>query len=180
MTKLICIKKIISVLIFLFGVFIVGGCSSILSTGNSTQEAGTVTIEDGRKVKAALNIALQAVKNDDVNAADQAFKHMMTLSPRSPTSLNHYAIFLREQWRIEEAENIYLTALDYSPRDAMTHWNLGVLYDLYLGKFKLAIKHYELYATNTAQPDKRVKGWIMDLQRRIKNNESTLAKGGAE
>lgn len=50
----------------------------------------------------------------------------------------------------------------------MSHWNIAVLYDLYLGQPAKALKHYQAYQQVTEQPDKRVHGWLVDLQHRIK------------
>ena len=63
-----------------------------------------------------------------------------------------------------------------APNDAMTHYNLGILYDIYLGKTELALQHYRKYQQVLAEPDKRVGGWIKDLERR----GNTLVENAAE
>jgi len=131
-------------------------------------QQGAETLTDTREVRALLTRAVSAQNANDLTGADLLFQEMMNYDPESPDALNSYAIFLREQWRLEEAEEIYLRALKYAPNDSMSHWNLAVLYDLYLGQAAKALKHYQAYQRVTEQPDKRVHGWLVDLQHRIK------------
>lgn len=116
-------------------------------------------------VKSSLASALAALDKGDSDAAAAAFQKMLDKGARSPESLNHYAIYLREQWRMEEAEKIYLRALVAAPNSAMTHYNLGILYELYLGKQDLALKHYRRYQKVIGEPDKKVGAWIKALER---------------
>ena len=136
--------------------------------GNPVQQT---TVDDSRTVKKLLNEALAAVAGQDYQQADKAFTDMLAAGARSPASLNHYAIYLREQWRIDEAEQVYQQALKYSPIDAMTHWNIAILYELYKGDYKQAVAHYQQYQQYASEPDKRVAAWIGDLQRRIAAGE---------
>ena len=51
------------------------------------------------------------------------------------------------------------------------HWaawtNLGILYELYLGKLPEALEYYRTYQSMLSEPDRRVQGWVMDLERRL-------------
>jgi len=147
-------------------VLLLSACSTVpggkLETGKQAQ------ISDSRSVQNLLAKALQAIDSNDSEAAAAAFTAMLEKGAKSPASLNHYAIYLREQWQLEQAEEVYLRALVSAPNDAMTHYNLGILYDIYLGKSELALKHYQKYQQVIAEPDKRVGGWINDLKRRSK------------
>ncbi|MFT7175684.1 MAG: hypothetical protein ACJAUG_001685 [Halioglobus sp.] len=49
----------------------------------------------------------------------------------------------------------------------MTHRNLGILYDVYLGEKIKALRHFNRYQTLTGGADRKVKGWIVDLQRQL-------------
>lgn len=150
-------------------------CSTLVNNDINKESSIKKSVKDSRNVNAALDIALQAVENNQLVEANQAFESMMQLGAKSPDSLNHYGIFLREQWRVEEARAIYIKALKHSPANAMTHWNLAVLYELYMGKLDKAVGHYKKYAEYADNPDKRIKGWVIDLERRIKTQASTTA-----
>ncbi len=153
-----------SLLLLILASLILGGCSFTGGSGNQLDEP----VRDGRAVRSLLVQAVQAEQRGDIENADLLFQEMMMHEPRSPDALNSYAIFLREQWRLQETEAVYLRALKYSPNDAMTHWNMAVLYDLYLGKPDSALKHYEAYQQLVEEPDRRVHGWIVDMQHRVK------------
>jgi tetratricopeptide (TPR) repeat protein len=79
---------------------------------------------------------------------------------------NREAIGLREQGEFDAAEGVYLAALNVEQDDALTHYNLGILYDLYLGIPDRAIRHYRRYQAAVDGEDRRVAGWIADLERR--------------
>ena len=49
-----------------------------------------------------------------------------------------------------------------------THLNLAILYDLYMGKLPQALEHYQRYLELTSDEKSPVKGWVADLQRRMK------------
>ncbi len=80
--------------------------------------------------------------------------------------LNLDAIALREMGDFGAALESYQQALDRSPDDALTHRNIGILYDLYLGKPGKALYHYGRYQALISTEDRAVAGWIVDLERR--------------
>ena len=61
---------------------------------------------------------------------------------RRVTELNLDGIALRELGDFTAAEQAFLSALDKSEDDALTHRNIGILYDLYLGIPGKALYHY--------------------------------------
>ena len=172
---------LLKVFIFFGVLLIITACSGLsvpsITSDNKVAISPTATtssahrampaVEDSRAVKLALEKALSAIKQNDDAAADSAFKSMLDLGAKSPGALNHYAIYLRRQWRMDEAETIYRQALAFSPNNAMTHWNIAVFYELYRGDYKQAVVHYKAYQQNAELPDKRVVHWIADLTRRV-------------
>ncbi len=138
-----------------------------LAGNGGNAAANSNNIVDNRTARAELKLALKALEDGDTGAAEQAFQRLLEAGARSPTALNHYAIFLREQWRIDEAEEIYQLSLEYSPENAISHWNVGVLYEVYKGDYPQALSHYQQYQKFSTEPDPRIKGWIADLTRRI-------------
>ncbi|MGB5324695.1 MAG: hypothetical protein WBN40_04635 [Pseudomonadales bacterium] len=140
----------------------------LLAACANTPKSGKVddaVVNESVAVRNSLAMALAAMDKGDQEAAGAAFRKMLEKGARSPDSLNHYAIYLREQWRMEEAEKVYLQALVAAPSSAMTHYNLGILYELYLGKQELALKHYRRYQKIVEAPDQQVSAWIEALER---------------
>lgn len=60
----------------------------------------------------------------------------------------------------------YESAIRIDENYAPAHYNLAVLADLYLHDPVLALKEFETYQTLLPEPDKKVNGWIIELQRR--------------
>ncbi len=60
---------------------------------------------------------------------------------------------------------MYERALKVSPDYPDTHWNIGILYDVYLSKADLALQHYIRYQQLTGSDDPKLQGWISTLRK---------------
>jgi len=80
-------------------------------------------------------------------------------------AFNYLAIIYREQGEFTKAEKLYRQALRTWPKDLVLHKNLGILYELYLGRLSDALNSYK-QAQAIYGDDKRLNGWIKDLERR--------------
>jgi tetratricopeptide (TPR) repeat protein len=78
---------------------------------------------------------------------------------------------LRREGAFTEAEAAYRRAIATDPNYALTHYNLGVLLDLYLRRPEEALECYELYQSLLAEPNQTVGRWIVDLRRRLGLND---------
>ncbi|MGD8818404.1 MAG: tetratricopeptide repeat protein, partial [Acidobacteriota bacterium] len=65
------------------------------------------------------------------------------------------------------AESLYQTCIELQPDFKDAYLNLGILYELYLGKLPEALQYYRAYQSMLDEPDRRVQGWVMDLERRL-------------
>lgn len=99
--------------------------------------------------------------------ADQWFRQRMKRNSNNLINYNQYAIYLREQGRFSEAERTYLHAISVRDTDSTTHKNIGILYDIYLGDQTKALQHFNRYQVLTDGQDRKVKGWIADLERQL-------------
>jgi tetratricopeptide (TPR) repeat protein len=79
---------------------------------------------------------------------------------------NYLAIINREQGQFENAEALYKKALVRWPNDPVLFENLGVLYELYLGRLEDALAAYKQAQAIKGGTDKKLKGWIKLLSRR--------------
>lgn len=91
----------------------------------------------------------------------------LRLKPRMVNGWLLLALAEREMGQFAEAEASYLAALAIDSKHAPLHWNLGVLYDLYLQKPVLALARYRAYQSLQAVPDTKVAGWIAVIERRL-------------
>ncbi|WP_417514958.1 hypothetical protein [Marinobacter sp.] len=87
--------------------------------------------------------------------------------PVDAATLNNRALLLLQQHRYNEAAVLLETGLQSSPQVAELHYNLAVISELYLLDLDRALSHYQLYQSLSAEEDKKVTGWIADLQRRL-------------
>jgi tetratricopeptide (TPR) repeat protein len=75
----------------------------------------------------------------------------------------------------QAAEKTYLNCVRGDPNYAPAYLNLGILYELYMGRLPEALSAYERY--QALSPSKRVASWVKDLHRRV-DTEKQLAVGG--
>lgn len=113
-----------------------------------------------------VNLAIVYWQQQKLDEADNYFQQALTVNPLNNDAYIQYGLFLREQGRFEDAESHYLKALEIWPHNAVAHRNLGIVYDLYMGKFDEAMRHYEMVLRLSSEPNKEVEGWIIDLKRR--------------
>lgn len=77
------------------------------------------------------------------------------------------ALIAREMGKFTDAEAAYRNALKCQPTNPDIYRNLGILYDLYMRKYDLAVKNYKLariYSRKDVDPNLDI--WINDLEKR--------------
>lgn len=116
-----------------------------------------------------LNLGIVYRQLNQLELAEQAFTQAVSVNAMNLDALNQLALLKREQGDFAAAEQHYLAALKVWPRHDISHKNLGILYDLYMGQFAKALEHFELFQYLQDEPDRRVQGWIADLKRRVAN-----------
>ncbi|WP_297793977.1 hypothetical protein [uncultured Marinobacter sp.] len=81
--------------------------------------------------------------------------------------INNQALSLKEQSRFREAATLLRSGIQSSPDTPELHYNLAVISELYLLDLEAALVHYRQYRELSGSEDKRVAGWIADLERRL-------------
>lgn len=81
-------------------------------------------------------------------------------------ALNQLGLAYRHLGEFKQAEKAYLQAINAEPNMAQSYLNLGILYDIYMGQFVKASNFYEKYQSLQNKPDRKVAGWIVDINRR--------------
>ena len=122
---------------------------------------------------AFLNLGMVYQAQENFEKAEAAFNQAITANKNNLDAYNQFAIFKRERGDFVAAESLYKQALVVWPFHPVSHKNIGILYDLYMGKPEQAVQHYQAYQQLLSEPDKEVNGWIVDLERRL-----GAAKGG--
>jgi len=86
--------------------------------------------------------------------------------PASCDARTERAVELRRQGEFDAAEQHYLACLADRPDYGLAYLNLGILYELYLGRLDQALDAYRRYQALAGQPDPRVTHWMQDIERR--------------
>ncbi len=114
-----------------------------------------------------LNLGIIARQKGDLKLAKQHFSHAIEVNPANQEAYNQLALLYRKQGEFKQAEATFLQAIKVWPGYADIQLNLGILYELYMGEMESALEHYQNYQQLQSEPDKKVSGWIIDLQRRV-------------
>lgn len=114
-----------------------------------------------------LTRGMLARMSDRPEAAIRHYETLLQVEPYHPAAANDLALLYREQGRIDDARGLLETTLERHPERARLHYNLAVLYELYLVDLEQALEHYRQYQDTTDDEDERVARWILDLERRV-------------
>lgn len=104
------------------------------------------------------------------NKFEESEKALSFALEKNALNFDAYTVFgnvLREQGKFTQAEEVYLKALSYWPHHPASRRNLGILYDLYMGKWSQALEQFKVSQQIAGGEDRELKGWIIDLERRI-------------
>ncbi len=70
---------------------------------------------------------------------------------------------------IKQAQQDYLKAIELYPDYTIAHYNLALLYDIFLQEIALAIEHYSIYLSLLDKEDENTRDWINHLKNTLKN-----------
>ncbi len=114
-----------------------------------------------------VNLGIALWRQKQFDAAAQAFEQAIKVNPLNNDAYVQFAVMQREQGHFAEAEQLYLKALDVWPHNIEALINLGILYDMYMGRFQDALARFELAQKLVSEPSMELDGWIIDLKRRL-------------
>ncbi len=116
-----------------------------------------------------VNLGIVHLRRQEFDEAEKALVFAIETNQYNFDAYDLLGQVLREQGKFEDAEKYYLKALELWPHHFASNKNIGILYDLYMGRFEDALKYYELAQKIAGGEDKELKGWIIDLKRRMAN-----------
>ena len=117
-----------------------------------------------------LNLGIVYEATGRPELAENSYRKAIEINRLNVNAYNQLAILKREQGKFAEAETLYTQALRIWPDHPTSHRNIAILYDLYMGKLEQALAHYQRYSQLEEEPERALKGWIRDLQRRLDIN----------
>lgn len=138
---------------------------------NATQAFEQMLVAHPNLSGSALQLAdIAKMQNDDVKQIAM-LKKALAINPHNYVAANQLALLMREQGEFNRALALYQSAINAWPGYALSYYNLGILYDMYLGEKDKALAQFETYLllqeSDTSAEYKQVSLWIMDLKRQL-------------
>ncbi|MFT6909758.1 MAG: tetratricopeptide (TPR) repeat protein [Oleiphilaceae bacterium] len=110
------------------------------------------------------NLALIKIKNGQLEKAETFIEIALQKNPKMPQALNLSGYLAQKQGKIKQAEALYQQAVTIKPDYALAHYNLALIYDIYLQDILKAIDHYQLYLINIKGKDEKTSNWLEGLK----------------
>jgi tetratricopeptide (TPR) repeat protein len=114
-----------------------------------------------------VNLAQVYLAQQRDDEALGALEQAVLANPANCAARTELGVLLRRRGEFSAAESHYLACLEYQPDYQAAYLNLGILYDLYLGRLTDALAAYRQFQSLAAEPDRRVNVWVVDLERRL-------------
>ena len=114
-----------------------------------------------------VNLSILAEQQGDLASANQYLVTALEKNPNNCDALTLEGVQHRREGRFVEAEASYLKCLQQSPTHVLANLNLGILYELYMGRYAEALAFYNEYQLAVVEPNPKVNIWIADLERRV-------------
>lgn len=116
------------------------------------------------------NLALIQYNDNNIDKASEYLQKALELSPKMAQALNLKAQLEVRNGNIKEAEQLYIQAIDSDDNYANAHYNIALLYDIYLQDIQKAIKHYKRYLELTDNKDTATIEWLQHLEATVNNS----------
>ena len=110
------------------------------------------------------NLALISIKEDNLAQAEVYAKTALVKNPNMPQALNLSGYLAQKKGAINIAKSYYLQAISHKSDYALAHYNLALVYDVYLQDIAKAIEHYQYYLAYNKQQDENTENWLEGLQ----------------
>lgn len=117
------------------------------------------------------NLALIDIKEKHLGKAKIDLQKAIKSDPTMPQAYNMMGYIDKQQGKIMLAIKEYQQSIALKPDYAMAHYNLALLYDIYLQNVPKAVAHYKRYLALTDDKDQRTVDWVKEL-------ESSMKQGG--
>ena len=122
-----------------------------------------------------LNLGIARSKLGDSDNAITALEQAIQLDPANAIAHNQLGIAYRQAGDLVRAEQQYEESLGADSRLADAHWNLAMLYELYLHEPARALHHYEEYQQLTGSDDQRLSISIAGLKEQVQQPATITA-----
>ena len=115
------------------------------------------------------NLALIQLKKKDYDLALELVNKALQRNPEQAQGYQLRAQIFLTRGKIIDAKKDYIKAVELKPDYINAHYNLALLYDIYLQEITLAIKHYETYLSLLKETDEATQEWVNHLRGTLAN-----------
>lgn len=123
------------------------------------------TTEYPNNAGAWANLGLVYSETNRLEKAEQALEKTIALNGKTAPLYSRLAMVYKKRGKIDDSLEMYRKALEIAPDHENTHYNIAILYDIYLQDIAKAIEHLESYIELGGQGDKGAKIWFKQLKR---------------
>jgi tetratricopeptide (TPR) repeat protein len=116
------------------------------------------------------NLALVYLKRQQYDKAEKHVQIALSKNPNMAQALNLAGYLESRKGHINKAKGLYEKAISSKPDYALAHYNLALLYDVYLQDLPKAIEHYQRYLALIKHEDKKTKDWVEELKLNVKSD----------
>ena len=110
------------------------------------------------------NLALISLQKEALTEAQEHVATALEKNPNMPQALNLSGYLHQKQGRVNKAKALYLQAISVKADYANAHYNLALLYDIYLQDIPMAVEHYQLYLSFIDTKDEATENWLAELK----------------
>ncbi|GAA3964435.1 tetratricopeptide repeat protein [Allohahella marinimesophila] len=145
-----------------------GAQSQLIALTREVPELSEPYVTLGLLVEQNGNIETTDTSETREQQAQQWYERALRANRREDRAHHQLAVLARKRGDFETAERHYQAALEIQPDQPLYHRNIGILYDIYLGKPAVALEQYETYLDLVGE-DEQVSLWIVDLKSRMES-----------
>ena len=114
------------------------------------------------------NLALIAIKRNKMEDAEKLLNKALERNPNLAQAYNLMAYIEKQRGNIVKAKDLYIKAIELKENYALAHYNLALIYDIYIQDIPKAVAHYQKYMALNKTPDKKTAEWIEQLKASLK------------
>ena len=114
------------------------------------------------------NLALISIKRSNLIKAETLLQKALQRNPKLAQAFNLMGYIEKNRGNILKARDFYAKAIELNGNYAIAHYNLALLYDIYIQDVYKAVTHYQKYMALTKYKDKRTADWLDQLKASLK------------
>lgn len=143
-----------------------------LLSNNKHQEAEVILIKLSKQLPGHAgpwaNLGLLNLVQKKPAEAEEFVKTALKINPNMSQALNLMGLIATHNRDIKAAESYYIKAIKQDNGYANAHYNLALLYDIYLQDIRKAAKEYREYLKYIDHEDNATLSWVEQLERALK------------